>query len=401
MRLSEKSSFQDFRNNSLKPIGRWVSVYLNQYFRAFDFWHFSDSLGESTQDNASPVRAQKLSEKGIQDTRQVARKLAEVLPELPPDYKISIGEIWHGSETPVCETVNIFRDILSQRKLVNSDQTKYVRYLNPTHFGSYENKGIQDKIVKCLEDHFIVLSKKKIRENAIMVIGHQPLLGWIAYHLTKKSIPISRSELICLASRNSAWHNLLGINSWHLLWSISEEDNKTMEELRAKIKSKMYVAELLGALIVPVLGLILGFLLDPEKFSKLNEQSTSKGAIFISAGLFFISIGLYMATMYEYDRLLMPTRFWGEKPLPKKIKKRPKWLVWRPPSSAAWVLYQNMIRIWNYMFIPATFAVIGGLISLAYAVFRPSWIFMVLASMVIILFGFYYQHFRAKIGTED
>ncbi len=44
MRLSEKSSFQDFRNNSLKPIGRWVSVYLNQYFRAFDFWHFSDSL---------------------------------------------------------------------------------------------------------------------------------------------------------------------------------------------------------------------------------------------------------------------------------------------------------------------------------------------------------------------
>ncbi len=42
--MSEKSSFQDFRNNSLKPIGRWVSVYLNQYFRAFDFWHFSDSL---------------------------------------------------------------------------------------------------------------------------------------------------------------------------------------------------------------------------------------------------------------------------------------------------------------------------------------------------------------------
>lgn len=30
------------------------------------------------------------------------------------------------------------------------------------------------------------------------------------------------------------------------------------------------------------------------------------------------------------------------------------------PSSAVWVLYRNIMRVWRYMFVPATMLVIGG-----------------------------------------
>lgn len=44
------------------------------------------------------------------------------------------------------------------------------------------------------------------------------------------------------------------------------------------------------------------------------------------------------------------------------------WLVARPPSPAHWVLYQNMLAVWNRQFTPATIAVLLGLLSLAYSV---------------------------------
>jgi hypothetical protein len=39
-----KVLFLDFQDNSQKPMRRCISVYLKQYFRAFDFWYFSDNL---------------------------------------------------------------------------------------------------------------------------------------------------------------------------------------------------------------------------------------------------------------------------------------------------------------------------------------------------------------------
>ncbi|MCI0392741.1 MAG: hypothetical protein MOB07_28755 [Acidobacteria bacterium] len=102
----------------------------------------------------------------------------------------------------------------------------------------------------------------------------------------------------------------------------------------------------------------------------------------------------------------MPTRFWGEAKPPVNPDQRPKWLVWRPPSSALWVLYQNMMRIWWYPFTGATYAVFIGLLLLDYAVFHPSqWqtISLFWGGSVIggILFRFGYRHFGPRLGTED
>jgi hypothetical protein len=85
----------------------------------------------------------------------------------------------------------------------------------------------------------------------------------------------------------------------------------------------------------------------------------------------FVATWLYLATVYHYDRLLMPTRFWGEAKHPADLARRPRWLVWRPPGSATWVVYQNMLRVWSWFFIPATYLVVLGALLLGVALWNP------------------------------
>jgi hypothetical protein len=167
----------------------------------------------------------------------------------------------------------------------------------------------------------------------------------------------------------------------------------------------MDVAKILGAINVPLLGFIVSSYLDKTKFGAL--QGVQKIALLIAFGCFLVSIGLYILTVYAYDSLLMPTSFWQER-LPRSSKKRHRWLVWRPPSSAAWVLYQNMIRIWRYRFTSANVAVFLGLIALVLAVFSPYGLDMktLLLGMLVfaILLGVYiwFWYFsRPILGTED
>ena len=126
-------------------------------------------------------------------------------------------------------------------------------------------------------------------------------------------------------------------------------------------------------------------------------------SIYVSAGLFFVAVALYLATLYAYDRMLMPIRFWGQTPPPENIRNRPKWLVWRPPSSALWVLYQNMMRVWRYLFSAATAAVILGLLFLAFGVFKVgnAPLFFGIAFLGLILFLLYLKHFGPRLGAED
>ncbi len=172
-------------------------------------------------------------------------------------------------------------------------------------------------------------------------------------------------------------------------------DRETAKKLRDKTDSKMKLAGVLGGLITAILTFLLGSRLDPEKLSSLNYAS--RLSIWVSAGLSLVALGLYLAIMYAFDRLLMPTRFWAE----KAAKKDRRWLVQRPPSSRTWVLYQNMIRVWNWLFAPATGAAIAGLLLLAYAAFRPNWIVVVGAVPLLLVFAWYYRHFRPALGTED
>jgi hypothetical protein len=186
--------------------------------------------------------------------------------------------------------------------------------------------------------------------NAVLVVGHQPHLSWLTDLLLRRSrlwrfrnfaVPISRAELVCLAfpSGKSRVPWRTSGRPGRVLWTIAADDSKAAEDIRAKIKSKMETAKLLSGIITFTLGAVLGFLLDGAKWDKL----TARSSVQIAAVLLLAALVLYLATMYAYDTLLMPDRFWGERrPSRRKLSRGRNWLVERPPSSAAWVGRVNL-----------------------------------------------------------
>jgi hypothetical protein len=143
-----------------------------------------------------------------------------------------------------------------------------------------------------------------------------------------------------------------------LCWSISPADDD-LKELQEKIRSKMALANLLSAFITAGLGVFLAMLADEEKIDALGAQAP---LAFGAALCFLLAVVLYLRTMFSYDSLLMPVRFWAESA--SGSSHRPRWIVARPPSGAHWILFQNMIRIWQWQFIPATFLTLSGLFLL-------------------------------------
>jgi hypothetical protein len=126
-----------------------------------------------------------------------------------------------------------------------------------------------------------------------------------------------------------------------------------------KVKSKMESAKLLSAVITLALTALLGVLLDANRWERLAQARASLGglpysgqtAVQVGFVLMLAALALYLLTMYAYDGILMPTRFWAERPgrdqdagdgsssqsqrrrlVPRRAS---SWLPRRPPSSAA------------------------------------------------------------------
>jgi hypothetical protein len=163
---------------------------------------------------------------------------------------------------------------------------------------------------------------------------------------------LGNSEIACIQ---------LGANP-RLLWLLTEKPNDLLIELKAKIASKYDVAKFfLGALVVGT-GLTLS-----EAIWKLPDAIDK---LIAGAGAFaaLVSLGFTAATLFSYDRLLMPQDFWlGDGKaleshwwsLVRRLRgthiegKPPRWTVSRPPSQAHLILFYEMVHTWTHFFIPA------------------------------------------------
>lgn len=115
-----------------------------------------------------------------------------------------------------------------------------------------------------------------------------------------------------------------------VLWVLSPSDNRLVDELHAKIKSKMDSAKLLGTFLTALLVFAA---------RELSGVERSPGWYPWVAGLALVLLALataaYFVTMFLYDELLMPVRFWpSRRPSGRPL---PRGFVARPPSSAGWV----------------------------------------------------------------
>ena len=238
---------------------------------------------------------------------------------------------------------------------------------------------------------------------AELIVGHQPQLSWIADQLLgahrgrlrrPPPVPIDHAGLVCITLVSGRRKRE------KLAWAISFDDKEAAEQVREKIRRKMDVAKLLAGALTLGLTVIFGVLFDKNQFDGLGER---RWAVLVAAALLLAAAVLYFATMYAYDSLLMPERFWGErKPSSSRFGRGADWLVDRPPSSAAWVLYQNMMRIWRNLFTTASVLVGAGIAMLGYAALRlQPWQVLAIGLPTLLVLTFWVWWSRPVLGSED
>ena len=236
-----------------------------------------------------------------------------------------------------------------------------------------------------------------------LIVGHQPQLSWIADGLLRvhrkrarrpPPTPIDRAGLVCITLDDE------NHKRDKLAWVISFDDKEAAQQVREKIRRKMDTAKLLTGALTLGLTIIFGVLFNKDQFDGLGER---RWAVQVAAAILLVAALLYFATMYAYDSLLMPDRFWGErKPSARRFRRSGNWLVDRPPSSAAWILYQNMMRVWRNLFTSASFLVGFAIVLLGYAALRLRlWQALVVGVPVLLVVGLWVWWSRPVLGSED
>lgn len=232
----------------------------------------------------------------------------------------------------------------------------------------------------------VILELEARPEHVVLVVGNDPFLSWVI-HRCGGRVTLERGELAALRRRRSVTRRW----RWPVWWTIMEGQDCTAEIVREKIRSKMDVAKVFGALGVA----LLTFLLQQrvQGTAGLQSRTVSFALLTIGAGT-----ALYFATLFAYDRLLMPTRFW----MPHRRNRRRGWVSERPPSPDFWILYQNMLHAWKWLFIPGCVLVAAGLVLLGVApeASRPDgwWVWLVAVAAVVA--GWWWWN-RPRLGATD
>ena len=226
-------------------------------------------------------------------------------------------------------------------------------------------KEFRDNINSAVEE----LRCKSCKGRLILFVANSPQVDWVAERLLNKPVAIGRGEVIGISNPCSRrpWPTR---KRRDLLWTIGPSEESEIKDLREKIRSKMDTAKFLGAFITALVTFVLG-----KRFDTVKGAGFQAGLPWVQTVLWLITIvGLGLAALLCfaavicYDSLLMPVRFWESSARSSLFRpRRPsvvRWLVSRPPSSAARVLQQNMIRVWNRLVVLAM-----GILGVAMAAF--------------------------------
>lgn len=228
--------------------------------------------------------------------------------------------------------------------------------------------------------------------DAPLLIGNDPLIGWLATKLTRRPTPVARGELICLVRERTG--RRFTAARWRLLWTLSDDGRPEVDAIQAKIKSKMTTAGALGTFILGLTAFLLQNLVGRQPSSL---QWLALASLAASSALYFVSLFLY-------DSLQMPARFWASgfrRPLTRSAFDRAgvrlrygKASLRRPPTSTARVLQVSMVQVWTFIFTPATWLGGAGVACLALDVARGEvvdqprvGVWQVLVATVVIAIG--------------
>jgi phosphohistidine phosphatase SixA len=333
-------------------------------------------------------RERRLSAQGVTDVQQVVRRLAEYLSL--HEHELRVDAIRHGEYQQVRQTIGLlWRGMQTEGVWPTPGNVRPSTGLNPDVF--WKERRVPGDVPR------LAHGPRSLPQDgrALLLVGHEPELGMIAGELLRWVRPrwvrprpytTPSAAISCIRLGAAPWRRP------RVLWVIEPTDNTTAEQLRKKISSKMDVAKIFGGVVTLAVGFVLTLLADSKKVAALPHPV----AAYFAAAALAIALVLYVSTLYAYDSLLMPTRFWATAVTKRRRRSS---VVERPPSSANLVLQQNMVNIWSRQFTVANFLVIAGFGLLAWAVLKisPGWILGATAlAGVVAFFGR-----RVNLGTQD
>jgi len=314
------------------------------------------------------------------DGRPKSLSLAGWLAETLDIYGIKICAALCSDHLHAKETQAAYLQVLkSQNLCIDNINENQDGHLNPKNF--WKDSSFHRTIVNQIEP-----SKNA---HALMITGHQPQLGWIASCLIGKHqpLPLRQSEIACIQL----------IPNKKLLWAIAESNSKIVNDLRSKIKSKMDVAKFFAGFVL----LLLGFVLRDTKQLIKSPDQTIRSLGHVGIFLVLLSLGFFAATVFAYDRLLMPSVFWSGKQF-SVAASTPGKIPRRPPTQEHWMLYFNMTRAWNGLFTPGVMFLFLGLASFILAQLSSDWIVAVFITVFILVVPLVAcRLFQPSLGFDD
>ncbi len=230
-------------------------------------------------------------------------------------------------------------------------------------------------------------------DETIAVVGHHPAVAQLLRSVAgRKCRRIGFGEAIVVSGTPEEIRNGRSI----VEMQFGAKDSS--ELLRKKIELKMTVCTFLAGFTIPVLVELLkeppGEMLRPWRI--------------IATIAFLTSLAWFVAGIFAFDLLLMPSEFWGpidSEMKPKKNDRSEYALNYRLNGA----LYANMVRIWKWCF---SWGLIFGLLGLAGLVLkgylnfegRPDRLVGFLAGgcgVAIAAVAGFYRKLRPRLGIED
>ncbi len=338
--------------------------------------------GERNRENPDLAESkQPLTAEGAARAAEVAAALREIAAGEGGVNKVVIGRIFHGSHKVTTGTA----ETVAPKRAVPIPLEPDARLDPQTFYSDGDRKSASAKNKELVAFLYHEVWKLPADGGALLVVGHQPQLGWIAEALTGEAEPIGGCELLCIEIRQppaggERRDGLPPREACRLTWILTPGaiNRDVLPALKEKIASKMKVAELLGVVIVGVLSWLLTLAFDADNRGLVAASFWTSVLFGLSLAAFGVALALYVMTIFAYDELLMPDRYWSEGlDEPRRMVRALRWLAGgsgvsggslaRPPTSASRLLHRNMIRAWSALFVPATCAVAAGLALLALA----------------------------------
>jgi len=240
------------------------------------------------------------------------------------------------------------------------------------------------------EDQLYVDLKKAIDagRSVILLVGHETRLSQLILRFTgERRRALGALEAACIQAKD--WQ-ALWLGCGEVSWRYPVR-NWLEQELLAKITSKMTVGTFLAsANFIGLMELLIG------QANYLGDSLLLWGAL----AAHFSAAGLFIATVYLYDRLVMPAGFWMLKP-----PKRPWWIRREDEDSQEKLALhghqqEHMVRIWSWFFTPAVALSTLGVLMLVARAGRPWPYRWPLAVSVLIAIAIYVLFLRNR-PTSD